>query len=159
MAMSFLPGPIGDIANKFFIASAALSAFDAILRIEIIKGALMKFKVALSAIAASSGLKAAGSGVASAISAGGDAALTASLLRGSKAGKTAGMFSKLLGPLGKVTALFGRLIPAIGKIFPALFRFITAIVNLVPVIGQIVSAILAVVGGMALFGFSFNCVG
>lgn len=159
MAMSFLPGPIGDIANKFFIASAALSAFDAILRIEIIKGALMKLKVALLATAASSGLKAAGSGVASAVSAGGDAALTASLLKGSKAGKTAGMFSKLLGPLGKVTALFGRLIPAIGKIFPALFRFITAIVNLVPVIGQIVSAILAVVGGMALFGFAFKHAG
>ena len=159
MAMSFLPGPIGDIANKFFIASAALSAFDAILRVKIIGDALKKFGAALTALAVSSGLKAAGQGVSSAVSTGADAALAASMLKGNKVGKTARMFSKLLRPLGKVTALFGRLLPAIGRLFPALVRFAAGIVNLVPGFGQLASIIIAVISALALFGFAFKNAG
>jgi TP901 family phage tail tape measure protein len=159
MAMSFLPGPIGDIAQKSFIVQSAFLALDSMLRISIIGDALKKFGVALIALAASSGLKAAGQGVSSAVSTGADAALTASVLRGNKAGKAAGMFSKLLGPLGKVTALFGRLLPAIGRLFPALVRFVAGIVNLVPGFGQLASIIIAVVSSLALFGFAFKNAG
>lgn len=160
LAMSFLPGPLGEIANKVFIASAALTAFDAIMRVQIIEGALKKFGLALSAAAAASGLKTAGQGVTSAVSTGADVATAAALARSAgPAGKVGGIFAKMLGPITKVTAIFGKLLPALGRLALALTRFVGVIVNGIPLIGQVVSAILLVGSTLLAFKFAYDHTG
>lgn len=160
LAMSFLPGPLGEIANKVFIASAALSAFDAIMRIQIIDGALKRFGAALSAAAAASGLKAAGQGVTSAVSTGADVATAAALARGAgPAGKVGGVFAKMLGPLTRVTAVIGKLLPAIGRLALAAVRFVGVLVNGVPIVGQVISALLLIGSSLLAFKFAFDHTG
>ncbi len=160
LAMSFLPGPLGEIANKVFIASAALTAFDSIMRIQIIEGALKKFGIALSAAAAASGLKTAGKGVTSAVSTGADVATAAALARSAgPAGKVGGIFAKMLGPITKVTAIFGKLLPALGRLALGLTRFLGIIVNGIPLLGQVVSAILLVGSTLLAFKFAYDHTG
>jgi TP901 family phage tail tape measure protein len=159
-ALSYLPGNFQGLSQKIFAVTAAMNALDAVLRIQIISGALKKLQAALIAAAAASGLTAAGKGVSSAVSTGADVAIAASLAKGAgPVGKVGGMFSKLLGPVAKVGAIFTRLVPALGKLALALVRFVGVVVNGIPIVGQIVSALILMTTSLVAFKFAFDHTG
>lgn len=164
LAMSFLPGPIGEIANKAFIVSAAFSALDAMLRVQIISGALKKFGAALVAASGVQLASTAAKGASAGAGIAGDIATTAALLGGGKGKGIGRLLTRFGGAIAKVTkpvitagrvfvglasrlgafilkiVTFGRLIVGVGSKFAALTG-----------IGAIITAVVAVFETIAGF--------
>ena len=170
MAASFLPGKLGEFANKLLMASLALTSLVTVLQVELVNKALKAFGTKLLSLAGGSIAKA---GVGSAIKAGKmgvvDAALGVSAATdvagfikarkaqqqlGDAAIKSAGMlgkFGKIAGVIGKfmlpVTATFGaiaKLGGSIGKLVIAVGRFIGIIgkaAGLIPGLGWAIAAV------------------
>jgi TP901 family phage tail tape measure protein len=172
LAMSFLPGPLGEVGNKAFMVSAAFTALDAILRVEIIKGALTSFSNALKKAAATaaiqSGLVRSGGSVGGAAAAGAAVGAAGTVRRGIGAGRAGAVASRAasiagIGKFGqalaRVTAILKVALPTLGRLVPALLRFVGVLVNGIPLVGQVVSALILIGTTLATFGFAYKNAG